>query len=111
MKTWTRDTVAEAIRAWHRQHGRAPTADDWRDKLTGCPTHSVVTNLFGSWAAAREYAGVPAPPRRRRQARPRREIARELRRLADELDGITHDGGGTDGQVRPHSEAGRARAG
>lgn len=65
---WTRDTVAEAMRRWYREEGRAPTADDWRLKPRAwAPSHSIVTNLFGTWAAAREYAGLPTPERRRRE--------------------------------------------
>lgn len=87
---WTREQVADAMRRWYREEGRAPTADDWRTKARDwAPSHSTVTNLFGSWTAARKFAGLPEPPRRRPPPkRPRAEIAAELRRLAAELDGV-----------------------
>lgn len=87
-RKWTRATVAAAIRRWYEEEGRAPTADDWRTKARDwTPTHSVVTNLFGSWPAARYAARVPDPPRRaRRHPLTRAEIAAELRALADRVE-------------------------
>lgn len=63
---WTRDSVAEAMRRWYREEGRAPTASDWRlQAREWAPSHSTVTKLFGSWAAARKYADLSEPGRRK----------------------------------------------
>lgn len=67
---WTRAGVLEAMRAWERRHGRPPSSYDWSRtharRRGGAalaslqegqwPTPATVSDLFGSWAAARQLA-------------------------------------------------------
>jgi len=64
---WTRDRVLDAMREWCDCHGRLPSSYDWSRTHAGrrggdalerlvigeWPAASVVTRLFGTWAAAR----------------------------------------------------------
>jgi hypothetical protein len=63
-KRWDRPAILAAILAWHREHGRAPTAREW-DKRTSTrwPTANTVADHFTTWNAAIEAAGLQ--PRRR----------------------------------------------
>jgi hypothetical protein len=65
--------VLEAMREWRLRHGRLPSSYDWSraharqgggqalERLAKgeWPAASVVTGLFGSWAAARAAAMNP----------------------------------------------------
>ena len=67
---WIRERVREAMRAWQARYGAAPTSYDWSrtharrrggEALTRLqagewPAPSTVTDLYGSWAAARADA-------------------------------------------------------
>jgi hypothetical protein len=67
---WTRERVVEAMRAWRARHGRLPSSYDWsvtharrrggealaRLAEGDWPSASVVTDVCGGWAAAREAA-------------------------------------------------------
>lgn len=67
---WTRERVRDAMLAWRSLHGRLPTSYDWSRtharrrggqalaRLTGgdWPSSATVTDLYGSWAAARADA-------------------------------------------------------
>jgi AraC-like DNA-binding protein len=67
---WTRERVLAAMREWHACYGRLPSSYDWSrnharrrggeplERLAEgqWPAASVVTNLFGTWAAARTAA-------------------------------------------------------
>jgi hypothetical protein len=67
---WTRELVLAAMREWCERYGRLPSSYDWshphaerrgRDALERLangewPAASVVSALFGSWAAARAAA-------------------------------------------------------
>ena len=69
-RRWTRERVVAAMRDWHDRHGRLPSSYDWsrtharrrggealeRVAHGNWPAASVVTRLFGSWAAARAAA-------------------------------------------------------
>ena len=69
-RRWTRDRVLAAMRAWHTRYGTLPSSYDWSrtharrrggqalDRLAKgeWPAASVVTDLFGTWAAARAAA-------------------------------------------------------
>jgi hypothetical protein len=69
-REWTRERVREAMRAWHAQYGSPPTSYDWSwthaskrgpDALArlqddAWPAPSTVTELYGTWAAARADA-------------------------------------------------------
>lgn len=81
--TWTRESVRKAFRRFHERHGRPPRASErmavtpsFAAKLSAerlaeaqetleerLPHTTLVYRLFGSWAAALEYAGLPASPR------------------------------------------------
>jgi hypothetical protein len=54
---WTPDAIVDAIRAWAAEHGRPPTATDWRTAPDGThPADSVVVEKIG-WNRAIELAG------------------------------------------------------
>ena len=67
---WTRERVREAIRAWQARYGAAPSSYDWsrthasrrggealtRLQAAEWPAPSTVTDLYGSWEAARADA-------------------------------------------------------
>jgi hypothetical protein len=69
-RRWTRDGVLEAMRGWAVRYGRLPSSYDWSrtqahrrggaalERLSAgdWPSASVVTGVFGSWAAARSAA-------------------------------------------------------
>ena len=69
-RRWTRDGVLEAMRDWAVRYGRLPSSYDWSgmhahrrggaalERLSAgdWPSASVVTGVFGSWAAARSAA-------------------------------------------------------
>jgi hypothetical protein len=57
MRTWTRQTAAQALTDWMREHGRQPTFGDFDIAPPGCPSRPTLQKLFGSWAAAVEAAG------------------------------------------------------
>ncbi len=66
-RRWTRDRVLEAMREWRARYGRLPSSYDWSrtharrrggealERLTEgeWPSPSVVTDVYGSWTAAR----------------------------------------------------------
>jgi hypothetical protein len=69
-RRWTRAVVLEAMRGWRERYGRLPSSYDWSrtharrrggealERLAEAdwPAASVVTRLFGTWAAARAVA-------------------------------------------------------
>ena len=69
-RRWTRACVLSAMRAWQNRYGHLPSSYDWsvthacrrggvaRERLIAgtWPSASVVTALFGRWAAARDAA-------------------------------------------------------
>ena len=69
-RRWTRERVLGAMRAWQNRYGHLPSSYDWsvthacrrggvaRERLIPgtWPSASVVTALFGRWAAARDAA-------------------------------------------------------
>jgi hypothetical protein len=73
-RRWTRERVLAAIGEWLDRYGRLPSSYDWsrtharrrggealrRLEAGKWPPASVVTSVFGSWAAAREAAGASA---------------------------------------------------
>src|SRR3954469_12411078 len=102
---WTSARIMQALRAWADEQGRVPRGYDWAPataRAAGFPTegaerwerahprwphHALVTARFGSWRAALEAAGLPAPPPLAIARRERVQTAQRLReRLsADEL--------------------------
>src|SRR2546430_15660025 len=77
-RRWTRQRVLAAMGEWRDRHGRLPSSFDWSrtharqrggealERLAEgqWPAASVVSDLFGTWAAARTAAsrqGVRAP--------------------------------------------------
>lgn len=59
---WTRERILEAMRAWKQQHGRLPTADEWKTAAQSRPGQSTVIRHFGSWSAG-IAAAAPASGR------------------------------------------------
>jgi AraC-like DNA-binding protein len=69
-RRWTRELVISAMREWQDRYGRLPSSYDWsrtharrrgaqaleRLRSGDWPAASVVTSVFGSWAAARDAA-------------------------------------------------------
>jgi hypothetical protein len=69
-RRWTHDRVLDAMRQWREVYGRLPSSYDWSrtharwrggdalQRLANAelPAASVVTSLFGTWAAARTAA-------------------------------------------------------
>ena len=74
-RRWSHQRVLEAMREWQERYGRLPSSYDWSRtharrrgaepllRLTQgeWPAASVVTELFGTWAAARVAASRRAP--------------------------------------------------
>jgi hypothetical protein len=73
-RTWTRDAVRTALRAWEAEQGHMPTYREWTPSRTQAgrweaesprwPSAAVVCALYGAWNAALQDAG--AGPRTRR---------------------------------------------
>jgi AraC-like DNA-binding protein len=71
---WTREGILVAMREWRDRYGRLPSSYDWsttqarrrggpaleRLRSGDWPAASVVTSVFGTWAAARDAAAQPA---------------------------------------------------
>jgi AraC-like DNA-binding protein len=69
-RRWTRERVLDAMRAWRARYGQLPSSYDWshthahrrggealeRLKDGDWPSPSVVTDVYGSWTAARVAA-------------------------------------------------------
>ena len=69
-RRWTPERVLDAMRAWQTLYGRLPSSYDWsrtharrsrgealrRLNVGEWPSASVVSHLFGTWAAARTAA-------------------------------------------------------
>lgn len=53
---WTRETLADAVRAFHAKHGRVPRSHDFNGK-DGLPTAPSIYRQFDSIAELREAAG------------------------------------------------------
>ena len=67
---WTRQAIIESIQSWHKKHGRAPTAMEWRtnNRTNDHPVTSRVQQRFGKWSDAIREAGFePNPPGRRKK--------------------------------------------
>lgn len=64
MSEWTAGRIIAAIRTYADQHGRPPTADEWR-KSGGLehPTNVTALRVFGTWNSALAAAGVTVRPR------------------------------------------------
>jgi hypothetical protein len=66
-RRWTRERVLDAMRVWRAQYGRLPSSYDWsctharrrggealeRLREGDWPSPSVVTDVYGTWTAAR----------------------------------------------------------
>jgi AraC-like DNA-binding protein len=73
-RRWTPELVISAMLEWRERYGRLPSSYDWsgtharrrdgqaleRLRSRGRPAASVVTSVFGTWAAARDAATQPA---------------------------------------------------
>lgn len=54
---WTRDEIADAMLDWFFRTGSWPTTTQWRGADGTHPAERTVRDRFGSWAAAKKYAG------------------------------------------------------
>lgn len=61
--TWTPWAIIDAFRKHNAKHGRAPFQYEWYTATPTTPAHSTVREVFGSWSAAAEAAGLPKPLR------------------------------------------------
>jgi Homing endonuclease associated repeat len=57
---WTRRRIAQALRMWAREHGRAPRGEDFAPSPPGYPHRVTVVGAYGTFARALEVAGVGA---------------------------------------------------
>lgn len=55
---WAPGEVVVALRSWSRAHGRSPISKDWSRTTRDHPGSRAVADLFGSWSAALEAAGL-----------------------------------------------------
>jgi Homing endonuclease associated repeat len=103
--TWSADDVLAALRAWALEHCRPPRAYEWSPTLGRAvglvgdarsrwerehphwPSYGTVCRHHGSWRAALQAAGLPAPPALTIALAERVRIARRL--TADGLDVTT----------------------
>jgi DNA-binding CsgD family transcriptional regulator len=60
--TWTPQTIVDAARAWHREHGRSPSQRDWPKGGYGHPGKDAVYDVFGAWSTMLKAAGLPPAP-------------------------------------------------
>jgi hypothetical protein len=58
---WTDDEMLDALRAYGREHGRAPTSIEWKTAEDSHPSAHTIGKRFGSWANAVERAGFARP--------------------------------------------------
>lgn len=58
---WGKDKIADAMLDWMVRHGRWPVQADWEKAIQPDepprPTKCTVNRTFGSWSAAKKYAG------------------------------------------------------
>jgi len=68
-RIWTAETIVDAIQRWAAEHGRPPTADDWR-KAAPDGSHPAASSCyrsankgapFDSWSDAIRAAGFDTP--------------------------------------------------
>lgn len=55
---WNRREVVAAMRAFVREHDRAPTSIDWRQSTPEHPGAGTVSKIFGSWSVGLIAAGL-----------------------------------------------------
>jgi DNA invertase Pin-like site-specific DNA recombinase len=55
---WTNAAIADALRVWTEEHGRAPRLREWPNATASRPSHETITRHFGTWAAALENAEI-----------------------------------------------------
>ena len=56
---WDEESVLEAFRRWEREHGKPPSSADWNRSGEYWPNDSRVRQMFGTWNAGMEAAGMP----------------------------------------------------
>jgi DNA-binding CsgD family transcriptional regulator len=59
---WPRERIIAVLQTWAAEHGRTPACGDfWRAKRNGedLPSINEVKQIFGSWLAAIDTAGLP----------------------------------------------------
>jgi mannose/cellobiose epimerase-like protein (N-acyl-D-glucosamine 2-epimerase family) len=78
--SWSRNESIEALRGFARKHGRTPTQNDVNSAGSTLPSWDKVTELFGSFGAGLEAAGMT--PNRRRWRRD--QIIDAIRAFAEE---------------------------
>jgi DNA invertase Pin-like site-specific DNA recombinase len=83
---WTDEEIVEALRAWAKQHGRAPAHLDWALGARERPCAQTVWCRFGSWTRALHAAGLTPPPRKKCEPRgwTREEIIHAMCEWGDE---------------------------
>lgn len=55
---WTHDEVLDAIRAWAREHGKAPPKQTWDTTDGTHPSSATVRRMFGTFSEAVRRAGL-----------------------------------------------------
>jgi hypothetical protein len=69
-RQWTKEAIIKAMLDWNLNHGEQPRSTQWQRATPGVhPATSTVGNVFGTWNAGIEAAGLtpmkggpPAPP-------------------------------------------------
>jgi hypothetical protein len=59
---WTPERILEALRVWHREHGRWPTSLEWKHAADERPCTGTVARVNGSWRRAIAAAQDPEQP-------------------------------------------------
>lgn len=57
MGWWDQNSIIDALRAWHGEHGRIPSNREWMWASKTHPSMLTVRNHFGTWKAAVVAAG------------------------------------------------------
>jgi HNH endonuclease len=69
-RRWSREEIKQKIFEWTYEHGRPPTANEWRRSDPSRPSESNVRHAFGSWNNGIAAAGYKA--RQQSNSRPQR---------------------------------------
>lgn len=81
---WSKPRIIEAMRAWAGRHGKPPTSYQWAMATRAHPHAGTVTQMFGTWGAGLEAAGLIEVDRRKLPEWDRDGVIRALRAWTSE---------------------------
>lgn len=84
-RSWSREAIVEALRAWAAVHGGAPSSSEWKDGASDRPSVGTVMARFGSWRAGVVAAGLEPL---NREAWSREDCLEAVRAFAGENGGV-----------------------